>query len=151
MEWLDPDLLLDEPPVNPGANRTFQSILATRLDRPPTSSCAGVSRSGPPPPRSRSTCPGLRHPDGRRDPIESIVAPPAAPADGRVLSEEAQRHHEQALTPGAGAAAHVGLVALALESGGTEEASRRFAATGALDSSLPPALLSAIAIPAARP
>jgi len=114
MEWLDQDRLEDEPPVNPSANPTFQSILVTRLDRPPTSSCAGVSRSGPPPPRSRSACPGLRHPDGRWDPIESIVAPPAAPADGRVLAEEAQRHDEQALTLGAGAAAHVGLVALTL-------------------------------------
>jgi hypothetical protein len=92
----------------------------------------------------------IRQPDGRWDPIESVVAPPTASVAGRVLPQEAQRHCDQALNLGAGAAAHVGLVVLALESGGTEEAARQLAAARALDPSLPPALLSDLAILVAR-
>jgi len=93
----------------------------------------------------------VRQPDGRWDPMESIVTPPAVAGDGRGLIQEAQRHYDQALSLGAGAPARIGLVALALESGGTEEAARQLAAAQALDPSLPPTLLSELAIRVARP
>ena len=66
----------------------------------------------------------VRLPDGRWEPMESVVAPPAPPGAGRPLALEAQRHYDQALTLGAGAAARVGLASLALESGDTGEAAR---------------------------
>jgi tetratricopeptide (TPR) repeat protein len=93
----------------------------------------------------------IRRPDGRWDSIESVVAAPTIPADARALTQEAQRHYDQALTLGAGAAAHVGLVILALENGETEEAARQLAAARALDPSLPPALLNDLTIRIARP
>ena len=84
----------------------------------------------------------VRQPDGRWGPVESVVTPSAAPLDGWVLAEEARRHYGQALSLGAGAAARIGLAALATETGGTEEAARQLAAARELDRSLPAALLS---------
>ena len=64
----------------------------------------------------------VRLADGRWEPMESVVAPPAPPADGRLLMLKAQRYYDQALTLGAGAAARIGLASLALENGDTGEA-----------------------------
>jgi tetratricopeptide (TPR) repeat protein len=93
----------------------------------------------------------VRQPDGRWETIESVVTPPGGAGDGRALTREAQRHYDQALTLGAGAAARVGLVALALEAGETREAARQLAAARALDPSLPPALLSELTARVGRP
>ncbi len=93
----------------------------------------------------------VRLPDGRWELMESVVAPPAPPGGGQPLVLEAQRHYDQALTLGAGAAARVGLASLALESGDTGEAARHLAAARALDPSLPASLLSDLATRIARP
>ena len=65
--------------------------------------------------------------------------------------QEAQRHYDQTVRLGVGAAARVGLVALALESGGTAEAARRLVAARAFDLSLPPTLLQDLASRVVRP
>lgn len=93
----------------------------------------------------------VRLPDGRWEPMESVVAPPAPPGGGRLLALEAQRHYDQALTLGAGAAARIGLASLAIENGDTGEAARHLAAARALDPSLPASLLSDLATRIARP
>jgi tetratricopeptide (TPR) repeat protein len=84
----------------------------------------------------------IRQPDGRWEAMESVVAPPEAPPAGRALVQEAKRHYEQALALGAGAAARVGLAALAFEAGESEEVDRQLTAARALDPSLPASVLS---------
>jgi tetratricopeptide (TPR) repeat protein len=86
----------------------------------------------------------IRREDGRWEPMESVVTPPPS-GGGRSLLPEARRHYEQALSLGAGAAARLGLAAVALERGETEEAARQLAAARGLDPSLPAALLTDIA------
>jgi tetratricopeptide (TPR) repeat protein len=93
----------------------------------------------------------IRLPDGRWESMESVVAPPDPPGEGRVLLLEAQRHYGQALALGAGAPARVGLAIVALENGETGEAARHIAAAQALDPSLPKPLLSDLATRIARP
>src|SRR5262249_37194303 len=84
----------------------------------------------------------IRHPDGRWEAVESVVPPPEALPDSRGLTPEAKRHYETALTRGAGAAARVGLAAVALQAGESEEVVRQLAAARALDPSLPAAVLN---------
>jgi tetratricopeptide (TPR) repeat protein len=84
----------------------------------------------------------IRQPEGRWEAIESVVAPPGAPPDTWVLVQEAKQHYEQALALGGGAAARVGLAALAVEAGESEEVARQLAAARVLDPSLPAPALS---------
>jgi tetratricopeptide (TPR) repeat protein len=93
----------------------------------------------------------VRLPDGRWESMESVVAPPGPPGEGRVLLLEAQRHYGQALALGAGAPARVGLAILALENGETGEAARHLAAAQMLNPSLPKPLLSDLGTRIARP
>jgi hypothetical protein len=86
----------------------------------------------------------IRREDGGWESMESVVTPPA-PGNGRSLLPEARRHYEQALSLGTGAAARLGLAALALERGETEEAARQLAAARGLDPSLPAAALTDVA------
>ena len=85
----------------------------------------------------------IRLGDGRWEPIESVVTPPAS-GDNHALAEEARRHYDQALSLGAGAPARLGLAALALERGDAEAAAEQIAVARGLDPSLPPAALTAI-------
>jgi len=99
-----------------------------------------VAAGGPEPgPASVLFSDWVRSPAGTWTPIESVVSPPALPPAGTDLADAARRHYERALALGAGAAARVGLAALARLAGQSDEAAHQLAAARALDPTLPAA------------